>query len=73
MVTADLNELLMVEETATTLICDISGIERLKQTIAYQWNRNNGITRTVIAGTSLSALILSPVTLSHAGSCTHAD
>ena len=69
MVTADLNESLMVGQTATTLICDISGAEKLNQTITYQWTRNNGITRTtVIAGTSLSALTLPPLTLSHAGS-----
>ena len=69
MVTTDLNEPLMVGQTATTLICDISGAEKLNQTITYLWNRNNGITRTaVIAVTSLSSLTLSPLTLSHAGS-----
>ena len=65
MVTANLNEPLMVGHTGNTLTCNISGAEKLNQTITYQWTRDNGITWT--SGTTSNTITLSPLTLSHAG------
>ena len=65
MITADLNKPLMVGETATTLICDVSGAERLNQ-ITYQWTRDSGTTWT--SGRISKSFTLSPLQLTHAGS-----
>ena len=65
MITADLNEPLMVGETATTLICDVSGAERLNQ-ITYQWTRDSGTTWTL--GRISNSFTLPPLRLTHAGS-----
>ena len=63
MVTANLNIPLMVGQTGNTLICDVSGAERLSPTITYQWTRNGEI----VPDSNSSTLTLPTVTLSSAG------
>ena len=69
MVTANLNEPLMVGQTGNTLTCDVSGANNLNPTITYQWTRNDGSTQTPF-GTNSNTLILSPLRLSNAGDYT---
>ena len=66
MVTANLNEPLMVGQTDNTLTCDVSGADNLNPTRIYQWTRNDGSTQTPV-GTNSNTLTLSPLRLSDAG------
>ena len=68
-VTANRNTPLMVGQTGDTLICGVSGAERLNPTIAYQWTRNDGTIQTQF-GTNSNILSFSPVRLSDAGDYT---
>ena len=60
MVTANLNEPLMVGQTDNTLTCDVSGADNFNPMITYQWIRDDGSTQTPLGLTqtlSLSLLI----------------
>ena len=66
MITANLNTPLMVGQTGYTLICNVSGADRLNLMMVYQWTRNNGTTSEPF-GNDSNTLPLSPLRLSHAG------
>ena len=65
MVTANLNNPIMVGQTDNILTCDVSGAEGLTdQTITYQWTRNG---ETIQSGSSNTFDFSSPLQLSLAG------
>ena len=70
MVTANLNNPVMVGQTDNTLTCDISGAEGLTdQTITYQWTRDG---ETIQSGSSNTFDFSSPLRLSLAGRSVYA-
>ena len=65
-ITANLRAPLEVGQTGNTLICEVTGAEKLSPAITYNWTRNN---KTISESDSNSkTLYLSPLRLSHAGS-----
>ena len=65
MVTANLNNPIMVGQTDHTLTCDVSGADGLTdRTITYQWTRDG---RTIQSGSSNTFDFSSPLQLSLAG------
>ena len=65
-ITANLRATLEVGQTGNTLICEVTGAEKLSPTITYNWTRNN---KTISKSDGNSkTLNLSPLQLSHAGS-----
>ena len=65
-ITANLSASLEVGQTGNTLICEVTGAEKLSPTITYNWTRNN---KTISKSDGNSkTLNLSPLRLSHAGS-----
>ena len=69
MVTANLNDPLMVGQTGNTLACVVSGADNLNPTITYQWTRYDDSTLTLVEINS-NTLTLSPLRLSNAGDYT---
>ena len=63
MVTANLNEPLMVGQTGNTLTCGVSGANNLNPMITYQWTRND----QPVPGATSNTFNFSPLRLSQAG------
>ena len=60
-VNPNLQKLLLVGQTGTTLTCDAIGADNLQPVLTYHWTKDN------VTSDRSEILTLSPVRLSHAG------